>query len=90
MGFSRNIIHSAGPAYTKYGMHYTGRVKIYKWKGRDKKAKFVALREIQLERGLLGYQGPNPPTNFYGSDYKEIIISSFSPEVQAMLVKEGI
>jgi len=90
MSFSRNIILSAGQPYTdEYGTDYTGVVRVYKWKS-GKKVKFVALREIREKNGGLAYQGPNPPTRYYGSDLEEIMIYSLSPEVQEMLVREGL
>lgn len=94
MEFSRNIIRKAGEPYVEYSLppdpvptRYTGRVKIYIWE----KGKFTALREIESNSGTTKWQGPNPPTGFYGwRKATEIVISSLSPENIERLAKEGI
>jgi hypothetical protein len=65
MRFADRIIAQAGKPSTEHGVHYTGRVKVITWTHR-KQPKYIALREADFG-GLIGWQGPNPPSGFYGS-----------------------
>lgn len=95
MEFSRNIIRKAGEPYVEYSLppdpvptKYTGRVKIVLYGG----GKFTAMREVESNTpGVTKWQGPNPPTGWYGwQKAEEIIISDLSPENIERLAKEGI
>lgn len=95
MEFARNIIRKAGEPYVEYSLppnpvptKYTGRVKIIIYG----EGKFTAMREIESNiRDVTKWQGPNPPTGFYGwKKAEEIIISDLSPENLERLEKEGI
>jgi len=92
MKFSSRIIRSAGTKkIDQWNTPYTGVVKIYIWSMSNGRAKYVALREIQFKDGFVGYQGPNPPTNFYGVRKKtEIMISTFNSEIEERLKTEGV
>ena len=65
MSFARDIIAKAGKPTTESGVRYTGRVKVITWTHKGQ-PKFTALREADFD-GLLGWQGPNPSSGFYGS-----------------------
>lgn len=65
MRFARDIIATAGKPTTENGVRYTGRVKVITWTHKGQ-PKFTALRESDFD-GLLGWQGPNPSSGFYGS-----------------------
>lgn len=65
MRFARNIIAKAGKPTIENGVRYTGRVKVITWMHRDQ-PKYIALREANFA-GMIGWQGPNPASGFYGS-----------------------
>ena len=65
MRFARDIIAKAGKPTTENGVRYTGRVKVITWSYKGQ-PKFTALREADFD-GLLGWQGPQAPSGFYGS-----------------------
>ena len=92
MKFSSRIIRSAGTKkQDEWNTPYTGNVKIYVWSLSKGRGKYVALREIRWKDGSIGYQGPNPPTYFYGAREKnQIIISTFNPEIENLLKADGV
>ena len=65
MRFARDIIAKAGKPTIENGVRYTGRVKVITWTHKGQ-PKFTALREADFG-GLLGWQGPQAPSGFYGS-----------------------
>ena len=65
MRFARDIIATAGKPTTENGVRYTGRVKVITWTHKGQPT-FTALREADFD-GLLGWQGPQAPSGFYGS-----------------------
>jgi hypothetical protein len=65
MRFARDIIATAGKPTTENGVRYTGRVKVITWTHKGQ-PKFTALREADFD-GILGWQGPQAPSGFYGS-----------------------
>jgi hypothetical protein len=65
MKFADAIIAKAGKPSSEQGVRYTGRIKVITWTHR-KQPKYIALREADFA-GMIGWQGPNPPSGFYGS-----------------------
>lgn len=65
MRFADAIIAKAGKPSVENGVTYTGRVKVITWTHRDQ-PKYIALREANFA-GMIGWQGPNPASGFYGS-----------------------
>jgi hypothetical protein len=65
MRFADAIIAKAGKPSVENGVTYTGRVKVITWTHRDQ-PKYIALREANFA-GMIGWQGPNLPSGFYGS-----------------------
>jgi hypothetical protein len=65
MRFADAIIATAGQPSIEHGTRYSGRVKVVSWTHK-KQPKYIALREADFA-GLKGWQGPNPPSGFYGS-----------------------
>lgn len=72
MRFADAIIAKAGKPSVENGVTYTGRVKVITWMHRDQ-PKYIALREANFA-GMIGWQGPNPPSGFYGSKLTTQII----------------
>jgi hypothetical protein len=66
MRFADAIIARAGQPFTEHGTRYDGTVKVIRWKHRGQD-KYVALRRADFGNGMIGWQGPNPPSGFYGS-----------------------
>jgi hypothetical protein len=66
MRFSDAILAQAGKPFREHGTYYPGTVKVIRWryKGKDK---YIALREAHFGGRMVGWQGPNPPSGFYGS-----------------------
>ena len=100
MRFANNIIRKARPhRYTEMSgppplvkCHYTGRVKIYIWRTNNQ-TRYTAMRETYSPTTgrAGGWQGPNPPTGFYGwKKGEEIIITNFNETIRARLRAEGI
>ena len=65
MRSSDNIISKAGkPETDSSGTYYPGTVKVISW---ENGAKYQAMRLVKCKDGTEFWQGPNPPSGFYGS-----------------------
>lgn len=68
MKFSDEIIAKAGkPGTDSSGTYYPGTVKVISW---DNNSKYQALRLVKCKDGTEFWQGPTPPSGFYGSKLK--------------------
>lgn len=68
MRASDEIIAKAGkPETDESGTYYPGTVKVLSW---DNEAKYQALRLVKCKDGTEFWQGPNPPSGFYGAKLK--------------------
>lgn len=66
MRFADTIIAKAGKAEVdSSGTFYPGTVKVFKWDN-----KYTVLRLVRCADGTEFWQGPNPPSGFYGSKPK--------------------
>jgi hypothetical protein len=65
MRFANDIMALVGRVSIENGVRYTGRVKVVTWT-HEGQLKYTAMREADFG-GFTGWQGPNPPSGFYGS-----------------------
>jgi hypothetical protein len=64
--FSDAILRLPRTPTTEHGVYYPGDIKVITWKYR-KAPKYLALRKGILPNGMTLWQGPTPPSGFYGS-----------------------
>jgi hypothetical protein len=74
------------------GMYYTGRVKTYEWES-NKKTLFQCVAEtVYWDRSdktfVHGWQGPQPGTNYYGSD-KRMWIEGPEPVIKGRFYEKS-
>jgi hypothetical protein len=70
--YSDLILQQAGKPSVEHGVRYSGRVKLITWTHK-RQPKYLALREANFG-GLTGWQGPTPPSGFYGSQLTTVYL----------------